>query len=177
MPDNRKSTWTWNAVWTLPGNLVATASTDPIRLQNELRELDQELKRLLLENERLPKFLRYIELRYKLSDWELARQKTPICLPIKGYIQTTNHHSIDFYNLDIWFNANWSPVVGKLGTDTTYREWALEDPAYRHVQVSGVPAIAKAGRRKKSTEVRRAPASSPSVPFLFISHLLFIPCA
>ena len=106
MPGISKSAWTWNAVWTLPVNLVATASTDPVRLQNELRELDEELKRLLLENERLPKILRNIELRYKLSDWELARQKTPICLPIKGYIQTTNHHSIDFYNLDIWFNAN-----------------------------------------------------------------------
>ena len=55
MPDNRKSAWTWNAVWTLPGNLVATASTDPVPLQNELRELDEELKRLLLENEQLPK--------------------------------------------------------------------------------------------------------------------------
>ena len=55
MPDNRKSAWTWNAGWALPGDLVATASTDPVRLQNELRELDEELKRLLLENEQLPK--------------------------------------------------------------------------------------------------------------------------
>jgi hypothetical protein len=177
MPGIRKSAWTWNAVWTLPGDLVATASTDPARLQHELRELDEELKRLLLENERLPKILRNIELKYKLSDWELARKKMPICLPIKGYIQTTNHYIIDVYNLDMWFNANWSPVLGQLRTDTTYREWTHEDPAYRHVRVFGVPAIAKAGRRKKGTEVRRAPASSPSVPFLFVSHQLFISCA
>ena len=77
MAGNRKSAWTWSAVWTLPGNLVATASTDPVRLQNELLELDEELKKILLEDKRLPQNLRNIELKYKLSDWELARRKHP----------------------------------------------------------------------------------------------------
>ena len=164
-------------MWTFPGNIVATTSTDPILLQNELQQLDAELKRLVLEAIRLPQKLRNVELKYKLSDWELARTKTPIIMPIHGYIQSENNYSIDLDNLKLWFNANWSPVVNQLRRDTVYMAWTAEDPAYRHVQVSGVPAVAKAGRRKKASEVRRAPASSPSVPFLFISHLLFIPCA
>ena len=163
-------------MWTFPGNIVATTSTDPILLQNELQQLDAELKRLVLEAIRLPQKLRNVELKYKLSDWELARTKTPIIMPIHGYIQSENNYSIDLDNLKLWFNANWSPVVNQLRRDTVYMAWTAEDPAYRHVQVSGVPAVAKAGRRKKGSEVRRAPASSPSVPFLFISHQLFIPC-
>jgi hypothetical protein len=173
----RFATWRWSAMWTFPGNIVATTSTDPILLQNELQQLDAELKRLVLEAIRLPQKLRNVELKYKLSDWELARTKTPIIMPIHGYIQSENNYSIDLDNLKLWFNANWSPVVNQLRRDTVYMAWTAEDPAYRHVQVSGVPAVAKAGRRKKASEVRRAPASSPSVPFLFISHLLFIPCA
>ena len=162
----RFATWRWSAMWTFPGNVVATTSTDPILLQNELQQLDAELKRLVLEAIRLPQKLRNVELKYKLSDWELARKKTPICLPILGYIQTSNHYSIDFYNLNRWFNANWSPVVGQLRTDPTYQAWAEEDPAYRHVQVSCALAVATAGRHKKDTQVRRAPASSPSAPLL-----------
>ena len=173
----RFATWRWSAMWTFPGNIVATTSTDPILLQNELQQLDAELKRLVLEAIRLPQKLRNVELKYKLSDWELARTKTPIIMPIHGYIQSENNYSIDLDNLKLWFNANWSPVVNQLRRDTVYMAWTAEDPAYRHVQVSGVPAVAKAGRRKKASEVRRAPASSPSVPFLLISHLLFIRCA
>ena len=147
-----------------PGNMVATTSTNPIRLRDELLQLDTELKRLVLEAERCPQNLRNIELKYKHSDWELARTKTPICLPIEGYIQSINHKALDLDNLKLWFNANWSPVLDQLRRNPTYKAWAEEDPAYRHVQVSGAPAVATAGRHKKDTEVRRAPASSPSAP-------------
>jgi hypothetical protein len=166
MDGKRRAAWTWRSVWTLPGNMVATTSSDPIRLRDEQLQLDTELKRLVLEAERCPQNLRNIELKYKHSDWELARTKTPICLPIEGYIQSMNHKALDLDNLNLWFNANWSPVLDQLRRNPTYKAWAEEDPAYRHVQVSGAPAVATAGRHKKDTEVRRAPASSPSAPLL-----------
>ena len=162
----RKTAWRFSAVWTFPGHMVGTTSTDPSRLQHELRQLDIQLKRLVMEAERLPLYLRNIELKYKLSDWELARTKSPIHLPVQGYIQSKNHYSIDLDNLKLWFDANWSPIVDQLRKDQTYLEWAKEDPAYRHVQVSGEPAVARAGRHKKEKQVRRAPTSSRSVPVL-----------
>ena len=168
MDGKRKSAWTWRSVWTLPPNivtiLVATNSTDSS--SDELLNLDKELTSLVLNNKRRPQYLRNIELKYKLSDWELARTKTPICLPIQGYIQSEKTYSIDLYNLNLWFNANWTPVLDQLRRNPTYKAWAEEDPAYRHVQVSGAPAVATAGRHKKDTEVCRAPASSPSAPLL-----------
>ena len=99
----RKAAWRFSAVWTFPGHMVATTSNDPIRLQHELRQLDTELSSLVLEAERKPQYLRNIELKYKLSDWELARTKTPIIhLPVQGYIQSQNHYSIDLDNLKLW---------------------------------------------------------------------------
>ena len=79
MPDNRKSTWTWNAVWTLPGNLVATTSSDPIRLRDEQLQLDTELKRLVLEAERCPQNLRNIHLGVR------PREYLRISKDMKGY--------------------------------------------------------------------------------------------
>ncbi len=32
--------------------------------------------------------------------------------------------------------------------------WAKDDPAYRHVQVDGEPAVAKMGRQKKDKQVQ-----------------------
>ena len=141
----RKTAWRFSAVWTFPGHMVATTSTDPCRLQHELQQLDTELRSLVLEAERKPQYLRNIELKYKLSDWELARTKTPIHLPVQGYIQSQNHYSIDLDNLKLWFNANWSPVENQLRKDPTYLAWTAEDPAYRHVQAYGAPAVARIG--------------------------------
>ena len=154
----RKGAWRFSAVWTCPGHMVATSSTDPSRLQRELLELDTELKRLVLERQRFPHYLRNIEFKYKLSDWELARTKTPIHLPVQGYIQSNKIFSKDLHNQKAWFDANWSPVENQLRRDQTYLAWSEEDPAYRHVQVAGEPAVAKAGRHKKDKQVRRAPA-------------------
>ena len=138
--------------------MVATRSTDPILLQRELQEVDVELKRLVMERQVFPLYLGNVELKYKLSDWELARTETPIRLPVQGYIQTEKNFSIDLHNLNVWFDANWSPVENQLRRDQTYLAWSEEDPAYRHVQVAGEPAVAKAGRHKKDKQVRRAPA-------------------
>ena len=138
--------------------MVATRSTDPILLQRELQDVDVELKRLVMERQVFPLYLGNVELKYKLSDWELARTETPIRLPVQGYIQTEKNFSIDLHNLNVWFDANWSPVENQLRLDQTYLAWSEEDPAYRHVQVAGEPAVAKAGRHKKDKQVRRAPA-------------------
>jgi hypothetical protein len=48
-----------------------------------------------------PLYLKNIELKYKYSDWELARTKFPIQLPIQGYIQSQNKYSIDSDNLKL----------------------------------------------------------------------------
>ena len=88
----RKGAWRFSAVWTCPGHMVATTSTDPARLQRELLELDTELKRLVMERQCFPLYLRNVEFKYKLSDWELARTRTPIHLPVQGYIQSQHKH-------------------------------------------------------------------------------------
>ena len=150
----RKATWSFSAVWTFPVHVVATASTDPVLLQNEMQQMEFEMKRLVLEAEGFPPNVRNIELKYSLADWELARSDTPIRLPIHGYIQSKNHFSIDLYNLNRWFSANWSPVDNQLRRDSAYRAWAKDDPAYRHVQVDGEPAVAKMGRQHKDKKVR-----------------------
>ena len=159
----RKGAWRFSAVWAFPGHMVATSSTDPILLQNELRQMETEMKRLVLQAERFPPNLRNIELKYRLSDWELARTKIPMRLPVQGYIQSRKKYSIDFDQLNRWFNANWSPVENQLRRDPTYLAWAADDPAYRHVQVDGEPAVAKVGRHKKDKQVRA------TQPFLYIS--------
>ena len=137
MSNKRKAAWRFTAVWTFPGNMVATISTDPIVSQNEVRQMETEMKRLVLQAQRFPPHLRNIELRYKLFDWELDGTKIPIQLPVQGYIQSQNNYSIDFHNLNQWFNANWSPVENQLRRDATYLAWVEDDPAYRHVQVNG----------------------------------------
>lgn len=161
MSNKRKAAWRFTAVWTFPGNMVATISTDPIVSQNEVRQMETEMKRLVLHAQRFPPHLRNIQLKYKLSDWELAQTKIPIQMPVQGYIQSEDSHSIDFHNLNQWFNANWSPVENQLRRDANYLAWVKDDPAYRHVQVHGAPAVAKAGRHKKNDEKQVVKAALP----------------
>ncbi len=116
--------------------------------------MEIEMKRLVQQAEGFPPNVRNIELKYSLADWELAQTKTPIRLPVHGYIQSKHNFSIDLYNLNRWFGANWSPVDNQLRRDPTYMVWAKDDPAYRHVQVDGEPAVAKMGRQKKDKQVR-----------------------
>ncbi len=161
MSNKRKAAWRFTAVWTFPGNMVATISTDPIVSQNEVLQMETEMKRLVLHAQRFPPHLRNIQLKYKLSDWELAQTKIPIQMPVQGYIQSEDSHSIDFHNLNQWFNANWSPVENQLRRDANYLAWVKDDPAYRHVQVHGAPAVAKAGRHKKNDEKQVVKAALP----------------
>jgi hypothetical protein len=167
----RKGAWRFSAVWTFPGHMVATTSTDPSRLKNELQQMETEMKRLVLQAQKYPLYLTNIELKYKLSDWELARTKTPIHLPVQGYIQSDKNRAINFDNLKLWFNANWSPVHNGLRRDPTYLAWAADDPAYRHVQVHGEPAVAEGGRHKKDKQVR---ATQPFRSISLSSHPLYL---
>ena len=142
----RKGAWRFSAVWAFPGHMVATSSTDPILLQNELRQMETEMKRLVLQAERFPPNLRNIELKYRLSDWELARTKIPMLLPVQGYIQSRKKYSIDFDQLNRWFNANWSPVENQLrGTQPIWfgpQPARLSYPVYPARQPGPSPAPA-----------------------------------
>ena len=128
--------------------------------------METEMKRLVLGAQKFPLYLRNIQLKYKLSDWEVARTKTPIHLPVQGYIQAQNNYSIDSENLNLWFNANWSPVENQLRRDATYQAWVIDDRDYRHVQVDGTPAVARQGRRKKDEKVMH-----PALPYHFFGTL------
>ena len=61
--------------------------------------METEMKRLVLGAQKFPLYLRNIQLKYKLSDWELARTKTPIHLPVHGYIQSDKQRAIDYWRL------------------------------------------------------------------------------
>ena len=79
-------------MWTFPGHMVATASTDPIVLQREFQEMEIEMKShgLVMQAESFPPNLRNIELKYSLADWELALTKTPYgCLSMDTSSQNT----------------------------------------------------------------------------------------
>jgi len=134
--------------------------------------MEIELKHLVQKAEGFLPNVRNIELKYSLADWELARTKTPIRLPVHGYIQSKHNFSIDLYNLNRWFSANWSPVHNQLRRDPTYTVWAKDHPAYRHVQVDGEPAVAKAGRHKKDDEKQVVNAA---LPFSFLEFESVLP--
>jgi hypothetical protein len=55
--------------------MVATASTDPSHLKKKLNQMETKMKRLVLGVQKFPLYLRNTQLKYKLSDWELARTK------------------------------------------------------------------------------------------------------
>jgi hypothetical protein len=113
-----------------------------------LSELDSAFKRDVLERDTFPPNTRNVEIKYKLSDLEVVINNPSIQLPITGYIQSETHHKVASSNLHRWFQANWSPVDGQLGRNAAYRDWSRQDPAYRHVQVSGEPAVATRGPNK-----------------------------
>ncbi len=99
----RKGAWRFNAMLTCPGHIVVATATDSIVLQNELRQIENEMKRLELQTEKFPLYLRNKELKYKHSEWELARTNIPIQLPVQDsqeYIQSQNYYSIDPDNLN-----------------------------------------------------------------------------
>ena len=144
--DSRKAAWRFDAQWEFPERMVGSTSfTDRNCL---LRELDSELKRDLVERPTFPPNTSYVEIKYNLSDLEVALTNPPTQLPVTGYIQSSPTFKVDSSNLLRWFQANWSPVDGQLGRNDAYRDWSRQDPAYRHVQVSGEPAVATRGPNK-----------------------------
>ena len=64
--NQRKGAWSFRADWTFPGD-----GDTP----SDLQQLDAKLRLLPLVAERIPHHLINMELKYKLSDWELARTK------------------------------------------------------------------------------------------------------
>ena len=149
MPSNlRRAAWRFDALWAVPARLVgSTALTDRKCL---LEELDSLLKRDLVERPTFPIKTSNVELKFKLSDLEvvvLANGCTK--LPVTGYIQLATHYHIDSGNLLRWFEANWSPIDGQLVRNNDYRQWSQMDPAYRHAQVYGKPAVATRGLGRK----------------------------
>ena len=153
MPSNaRRAAWRFDALWAVPARLVgSTALTDRTCL---LEELDSLLKRDLVERPTFPTYTSNVELKFKLSDLEVVLTNACTKLPVTGYIQSAATYKIDSGNLLRWFEANWSPVDGPLVRNNDYRQWSQMDPAYRHAQVYGKPAVATRGLGRKQVCVR-----------------------
>ena len=150
--DARKGAWRFDTLWKLPMHMVGSASfTDR---SNLLDELESAFKRDVLERTTFPMHTINIEIKYKLSDLEVALNNPPNQLPVTGYIQSERQNKIDSSNLLRWLQANWSPVDGQLVRNDAYRQWSRLDPSYRHAQVHGMPAVASRGPGKKKVCVR-----------------------
>jgi hypothetical protein len=63
----RKGAWRFSAVWTFPGHMLATTSTDPSRLKMELQQMETEMKRLVLGAQKFPLYLRNIEVQVEVQ--------------------------------------------------------------------------------------------------------------
>ena len=140
----RYCSWLFQSLW-VPGSLSITnenASGWPV-------DVDAAIIRDLLGRTALPCNLRSAQLKYKVSDLQLALNKPPVSLPVTGYIQSTVRCAIDRDQLLSWFPATWSPVLGEMGLNTEYKKWMLPDPTYWHVQVFGEPAVAVPRRKSK----------------------------
>jgi hypothetical protein len=146
----RKGNWHFETLWTFPELLPIS----PIITSVFLHEVDSALNRDFLERDTRPIYLKSVELKYKLSDLEAALNKTPRTLRVTGYLQSGEGRAVDIDNLLRWFEATWSPVDGPLVRNNDYRQWSQMDPAYRHAQVYGKPAVATRGPGRKTVCVR-----------------------
>ena len=144
-PSDRKGSWHFKTRWTFPGPRPTTA---PIVAIDLLVVVDSAIRRDLLDRKTRPPNLRNVQLKYKVSELEVALNKNPITLHVTGYIQSALHHALELDKLFRWFAAEWSPVDGPLGRHQPYRDWSRQDPAYWHVQVFGEPALAEHGAGK-----------------------------
>jgi hypothetical protein len=104
MPGNaRKANWRFDALWAFPAQLVgSTESTDRKSL---LEKLDSLLKRDLVERPTYPTCTGYVELKYKLSDLDVALTKASTQLPVALYFQSAPANKIESSNLLRWFTA------------------------------------------------------------------------
>ena len=110
-PSDRKGSWYFETTWTFSG----PRPTAPIVTSGLLIELDSALRRDLLERETLPDYIRSAQLKYKLSDLEVALNRNPITIHVTGYIQSPVNRANHRDNLLRWFTAEWTPVDGNLG--------------------------------------------------------------
>ena len=164
-PSARSGSWHFQTLWTFPATIPSTNAITSAWLVG----VDDALKRDLLERTTLPPLLRNAQLKYKISDLQLALGSSPITLPVTGYIQSLPHRAVDLDHLFRWFPATWSPVVGNLGRDKAYGTWFPGDPGYRHVQLYGEPAIgvAKRGTSGGGIKVRLPDDTDADFPICF----------
>jgi hypothetical protein len=152
--DARKGAWRFDTLWTLPTHMVGYTPVPDNDRSNVMDELETAFKRNVVERPTFPTNTRNVEIKYKLSDLDFALNNPPNQLPVTGYIQSERQKKIESGNLHRWFEANWSPVDGQLVRNDDYRQWSQMDPAYRHAQVYGKPAVATRGPGRKQVCVR-----------------------
>jgi hypothetical protein len=173
--DERKGAWHFATLWTLPAHLIG--STSFADRSCILDELESAFMRDVVERATFPKNTINVEIRYKLSDLEVAFNNSPNQLHVTGYIQSERQKKIESGNLLRWLQAKWSPVDGQLVRNDAYQEWSRMDPAYRHAQVHGKPAVATRGPGKKQVCVRPNPPKLNSLispcNFDFVSSPIF----
>ena len=112
--DARKGAWRFDTLWKLPMHMVGSASfTDR---SNLLDELESAFKRDVLERTTFPMHTINIEIKYKLSDLEVALNNPPNQLPVTGYIQSERQNKIDSSNLLRWLQIGVPLTVNWFGT-------------------------------------------------------------
>jgi hypothetical protein len=153
----RKGAWHFDTMWTLPASMIGSTSFADRCCHGALDELESAFIRDVVERTTFPVYTKNVEIKYKLADLEVALNNPPNQLHITGYIQSQRQMNIDSSNLLRWFQATWSPIDGQLVRNDAYRDWSRPDPAYRHAQVHGEPAVATRGPGKKKVCVRPNP--------------------
>ncbi len=128
-----------------------------------LDELESAFIRDVVERTTFPMYTINVDIKYKLADLEDAFNDPQNQLHVTGHIQSRRQTKIDSSNLLRWFQATWSPIDGQLVRNDAYRDWSRPDPAYRHAQVHGEPAVATRGPGKKKVCVRPNPQNLNSL--------------
>ena len=152
--DARKGAWRFDTLWNLPTHMIGYTPVPDNDQSNVIDELETAFKHDVVERTTFPMNTRNVEIKYKLSDLDFALNNLPNQIPVTGYIQSERQKKIESGTLLRWFEANWSPVDGQLVRNNDYRQWSQMDPAYRHAQVYGKPAVATRGPGRKTVCVR-----------------------
>ena len=82
----RKGAWHFDAMWTLPANMIG--STSFADRSCALDELESAFMRDVVERTTFPMNTINVEIKYKLSDLEVALNNPPNQLSVTGYIQS-----------------------------------------------------------------------------------------
>ncbi len=152
MESGRATVWHFNALFHADGDRRAKACLDTTHGVCKFGMVRHLLKTHLMTNER-PACISYIELRFLRSDVAvcvaLASAKTTLSdIPFEGFIQSSNR--LTRTNLTNWFNAAWTPVIGKLSECEIYSvNFCERNDAYEYSLVHGKPAVGRGGRPPK----------------------------